>query len=202
MGRCSTACGQRPPNLPSTDASTVVAFSSRSTWEDPNWVVSTSREDMLEDYKHWSPSVRAIMESLQKPDIWALFNHPPAPIYYTSKPLLCLVGDAAHASTPHQGAGAGMCIEDAYILSELLSQSHTKSDLQKAFYAYDAVRRPRTQKLVKTSREAGMLWDLEGEGVGDDLEALERNATTRMSWIWDHEISNDLAMAKSMMVDA
>lgn len=157
---------------------------------------------MLEDYKHWSPSVRAIMESLQKPDIWALFNHPPAPIYYTSKPLLCLVGDAAHASTPHQGAGAGMCIEDAYILSELLSQSHTKSDLQKAFHAYDAVRRPRTQKLVKTSREAGMLWDLEGEGVGDDLEALERNATTRMSWIWDHEISNDLAMAKGMMGDA
>ncbi|KAA8621368.1 mannitol 1-phosphate dehydrogenase [Pyrenophora tritici-repentis] len=180
----------------------VVAFSSKPTWGDPNWVVSTSREDMLEDYKHWSPAVRAIMDSLQKPDIWALFNHPPAPTYYTTKPLICLVGDAAHASTPHQGAGAGMCIEDAYILSELLSQCHTKSDLQKAFYAYDAVRRPRTQKLVKTSREAGMLWDFEGEGIGDDLEALEKNATTRMSWIWDHEILGDLAMAKDMMAEA
>ncbi|EDU43747.1 mannitol 1-phosphate dehydrogenase [Pyrenophora tritici-repentis Pt-1C-BFP] len=180
----------------------VLAFSSKPTWGDPNWVVSTSREDMLEDYKHWSPAVRAIMDSLQKPDIWALFNHPPAPTYYTTKPLICLVGDAAHASTPHQGAGAGMCIEDAYILSELLSQCHTKSDLQKAFYAYDAVRRPRTQKLVKTSREAGMLWDFEGEGIGDDLEALEKNATTRMSWIWDHEILGDLAMAKDMMAEA
>ncbi|KAF7450604.1 hypothetical protein A1F97_02042 [Pyrenophora tritici-repentis] len=180
----------------------LVAFSSKPTWGDPNWVVSTSREDMLEDYKHWSPAVRAIMDSLQKPDIWALFNHPPAPTYYTTKPLICLVGDAAHASTPHQGAGAGMCIEDAYILSELLSQCHTKSDLQKAFYAYDAVRRPRTQKLVKTSREAGMLWDFEGEGIGDDLEALEKNATTRMSWIWDHEILGDLAMAKDMMAEA
>ncbi|RMZ68530.1 mannitol 1-phosphate dehydrogenase [Pyrenophora seminiperda CCB06] len=142
------------------------------------------------------------MESLQKPDIWALFNHLPAPTYYMSKPLVCLVGDAAHASTPHQGAGAGMCIEDAFILSELLSQAHTKSDVQKAFCAYDAVRRPRTQNLVKTSREAGMLWDFEGEGVGDDLEALEKNATTRMSWIWDHEILDDLALARSMVWEA
>ncbi|KAK1908871.1 hypothetical protein P3342_006750 [Pyrenophora teres f. teres] len=120
----------RRPKLSSRE---MVAFSSRPTWDDPNWVVSTSREGVLEDYKHWSPTVRAIMDSLQKPDIWALFDHPPALTYYTTKPLICLVGDAAHASTPHQGAGAGMCIEDAYILSELLSQSHTKSDLQKRF---------------------------------------------------------------------
>lgn len=195
------ACDQTSFNV-LTNVFVVVGFSSRPTWDDPNWVVSTSHDEMFEDYKHWSPAVRAIMESLQKPDIWALFNHPPAPTYYMSKPLVCLVGDAAHASTPHQGAGAGMCIEDAFILSELLSQSNTKSDLQKAFCAYDAVRRPRTQKLVKTSREAGMLWDFEGEGVGDDLEALERNATTRMSWVWDYEIRDDLEMAKGIMAKA
>jgi salicylate hydroxylase len=154
---------------------------------------------MLDDYKHWSPTVRAIMASLQKPDIWALFDHPPAPIYYSAKPLVCLVGDAAHASTPHQGAGAGMGVEDVYILSELLSQCNAKSDIEKAFHAYDAVRRPRSQNLVKTSREAGMLWDLEGEGVGDDLEALKQNALTRMNWIWDHDILGDLTQAKEIM---
>jgi salicylate hydroxylase len=154
---------------------------------------------MMEDYKHWGPTVRNIMSNLQKPDIWALFDHPPASTYYTIKPLICLVGDAAHASTPHQGAGAGMCIEDVYILSELLSQCQTKDDLENAFHAYDAVRRPRSQKLVKTSREAGQLWDFEGEGVSDDLEAFEKNATTRMSWIWDHEIVKDLERAKQLM---
>ncbi|KAF1848182.1 salicylate 1-hydroxylase-like protein [Cucurbitaria berberidis CBS 394.84] len=177
----------------------VVAFSSRPTWTDPNWVVQTSREDMLEDYKHWSPMVRSIMVNLQSFDIWALFNHLPAPIYYRSSPLICLVGDAAHATTPHQGAGAGMCIEDVYILSELLSQCKSKTDLEEAFRAYDAVRRPRSQKLVKTSREAGMLWEFEGEGVGDDLEALERNATTRMAWLWDHDISTDLQKARAII---
>ena len=178
---------------------TVVAFSSRPTWEDSNWVVKTTKEDMLKDYEHWSPKVRALMENVQSPDIWALFNHPPASIYYRLDPLVCLVGDAAHASTPHQGAGAGMCVEDAYILSQMLARCHAKGDFNLAFKAYDAVRRPRSQKLVKTSKEAGQLWDLEGEGLGDDLEAFEKNATTRMSWIWDHDISVDLKRAHDIM---
>lgn len=92
-----------------------------------------------------------------------------------------------------------MCIEDVYILSHLLSKCHSKDDLPAVFQAYDAVRRPRSQKLVKTSREAGMLWEFEGEGVGDDLEAFEENAVNRMSWIWDHDISKDLEYARTLM---
>lgn len=154
---------------------------------------------MLEDYKHWTPRVRALMANLQSPDIWALFNHPPARTYYGTAPLICLVGDAAHATTPHQGAGAGMCIEDVYILSHLLSQCRTKPDIEKAFCGYDSVRRPRSQKLVKTSYEAGRLWEFEGQGVVDDLEALERNAVKRMDWIWDHDITMDLEDARSLV---
>lgn len=92
-----------------------------------------------------------------------------------------------------------MCIEDVYILSHLLSGCRTKEDLPAVFKAYDAVRRPRSQKLVKTSREAGMLWEFEGEGVGDDLEAFEENAVNRMDWIWDHHITEDLEHAKSLV---
>jgi salicylate hydroxylase len=157
---------------------------------------------MVEDYKHWSSPIRALIANLKSPDIWALFNHPPAPTYYIKKPFICLIGDAAHASTPHQGAGAGMCIEDVYVLSQLLSQCHAKSDLERAFHAYDAVRRPRSQKLVKTSEEAGMLWDFELPGVGDDLGELEQNARSRMVWIWDYDISEDVERARTMMSHA
>jgi salicylate hydroxylase len=181
------------------DRRSVVAFSSRRTWTDSNWVVQTSREDLREDFKRWSPTVRALMENLQKPDIWALFNHPAAPTYFSTSPLICLVGDAAHASTPHQGAGAGMCIEDAWILCQVLSQCRSKDNIAKAFRAYDAVRRPRSQKMVETSREAGKMWDFEGENIGDDLEKLERNAVTRMGWIWDHEIARDLEKAMDLL---
>jgi salicylate hydroxylase len=154
---------------------------------------------MLEDYKDWSLAVQNLIANVQSPDIWALFNHPPASTYYSTKPLICLVGDAAHASTPHQGAGAGMCIEDVYVLSSLLSNCESRSDLVKAVHAYDAVRRPRSQKLVKTSREAGMLWEFEGDGVGDDLEALEQDALKRMDWIWNHDIKEDLDRAREIV---
>jgi salicylate hydroxylase len=95
-----------------------------------------------------------------------------------------------------------MCIEDVYVLSQLLSQCHAKSDLERAFHAYDAVRRPRSQKLVRTSEEAGMLWDFELPGVGDDLDELERNARSRMDWIWDYDISEDVERARTMMSHA
>ncbi|RAR09266.1 mannitol 1-phosphate dehydrogenase [Stemphylium lycopersici] len=177
----------------------LVAFSSRPTWEEPGWVVQASRDDMLNDFKHFSPTVRAIIENVQKPDIWALFDHPHASTYYATKPLVCLVGDAAHASTSHQAGGAGMGIEDVFILSELLSQCSAKSDIKKAFHAFDELRRPRSQKMVKTSREAGMMWDFEGEGIGDDLEALKHNASSMLDWVWDYEILDDLTRAKGIM---
>lgn len=154
---------------------------------------------MLEDYKHWSPTVRALLENLQSTDVWALFDHSPAPEYYQVSPLICLVGDAAHASTPHQGSGAGMCIEDVYALSELLQNCTNRDQVAQAIRAYDAVRRPRTQKLVKTSREAGMLWDFEGEGIGDDLDAFQHNALSRMDWIWNYDIQKDLLEGKKMV---
>jgi salicylate hydroxylase len=70
--------------------------------------------------------------------------------------------------------------------------------LEKAFRAYDEVRRPRALKLVETSRQAGVLWDLEGV-EGADLEAFERNACGRMGWIWDHDIETDLERARVLM---
>jgi salicylate hydroxylase len=176
----------------------VVAFSSRDEWTDPEWVVKTSKASMLQDFANWTPTVQAIMTNMKNPDIWALFNHLPAHTFYQARPRVCLIGDAAHASTPHQGAGAGMCIEDCYVLSEVLAEVTSADGLEKAFRAYDEVRRPRALKLVKTSREAGMLWDLEGT-EGEDLEAFELNACRRMGWIWDHDIDADLERALALL---
>jgi len=56
---------------------------------------------------------------MQKPDLWALFNHPPAKTYYR-KGKICLLGDCAHASTPHQGAGAGMALASAVFVKSAI----------------------------------------------------------------------------------
>jgi len=176
----------------------VVAFNSRETWDDEKWVVTTSKEDMEADFAEWGPHVQKIVGAMQKPDIWALFMHPPCNTY--TKGRVCLLGDAAHATTPHQGAGAGMCIEDSYILANLIKEADSIDDLPRAFRAFDQTRRERTQKNVVTSHEGGKLYDF--ELFGDDLDKIEESMRTRMGWIWQVDLQKQLEDAKKIFQDS
>ncbi|KAF2011599.1 mannitol 1-phosphate dehydrogenase [Aaosphaeria arxii CBS 175.79] len=172
----------------------VVAFASRETWEKPNWVVTTSKEEMVADFEGWGKTVQDIVGAMEKPDIWALFMHPPAKTYYKGR--VCLLGDAAHATTPHQGAGAGMCIEDSLVLGSLLKDAKNVADVERAFSAYDEVRRPRSLKNVVTSKEAGQLYDFELEG--DDLDKVEQNMKHRMEWVWNEDLPAQIEKARKI----
>lgn len=81
-----------------------------------------------------------------------------------------------------------MAVEDAYVLSALLAQVRDVGRIESAFEAFDAVRKERTQRLVRTSREAGRLQDFELEGVGDDVQKFGENMQGRMGWIWDVDL--------------
>lgn len=91
-----------------------------------------------------------------------------------------------------------MAVEDALILSEVLSDPRTSSldDIPTVFAAYNTVRRPRTQRLVQHSRESGMLFQLRKPGVEDDLEKLKVDLETRQRWIWDMNMEDHLEEAK------
>lgn len=178
----------------------VVAFRTKKDglWDNSSrWVLPADKELMNRDFEGWGKNVHAILNMMTQTDIWALFDHPPASTYYR-KGRICLLGDAAHASTPHQGSGAGMAIEDALVLTQLLAEVGNKSQLEKAFKTYDTVRRERTQKLVTTSRDAGCLYEFQKPGVGDDVEALRADLEGRMRWVWDLDLKQHVAEAKSL----
>ncbi len=59
-----------------------------------------------------------------------------------------LLGDAAHATTPHLGQGAGMAIEDSLVLAEELAAG---TDLPVALDAYWRRRAPRCRYIVESS---------------------------------------------------
>ncbi|KAI0399614.1 mannitol 1-phosphate dehydrogenase 2 [Xylaria palmicola] len=176
----------------------VVAFASRESWTANEWVIRVSKEELMADFQTWGPTATAIVGAMERQDVWALFDHPSAPTYYGTRPRICLVGDAAHATTPHQGSGAGMCIEDSYVLGNLIGEANSIEDLDRAFRAYDEVRRPRSQKIVTTSREAGRLWDFELESHGDDVDTMQRNMESRMRWIWNVDLPAELERAKAI----
>lgn len=181
----------------------LVAFTSPKSrkWEHGNsWVVPSTSEEMLEDFEDWCEPVRKLLSLVPKPDKWALFDHPPASTYHRAGKV-CLLGDCAHASTPHQGAGAGMAIEDAAVMSSLLGAVSTfdPSVLENVFAAYDEVRRPRTQKLVETSRDAGTLYDFEKADIGDDIEKAREHTASRYRWIWEFDVSKQCEEAIEIM---
>lgn len=177
----------------------VVAFSTKSDgkWDDERWVLPMDHAELETDFQNWDQSVKNILSLMEHPDLWALFDYPPANTYFKGR--LCLSGDAAHASTPHQGAGAGMALEDAYVMSNLLGAVRESTQIESAFAAFDQVRRPRTQRLVRTSREAGELYELELEGVGDDGDRLRENLAARYGWIWEADLESDLEVAMGLL---
>ena len=150
---------------------------------------------MEADFDGWGPHVQKIIGAMRKPDIWALFMMPPCDSY--TKGRVCLVGDAAHATTPHQGAGAGMCVEDSYIMANLIKEAESVDDLKKAFVAFDKVRRKRTQDNVQRSYDQGKTYDF--EFYGDDLDRIEQAYKERMAWVWTIDLEEQLAQAKKIM---
>jgi salicylate hydroxylase len=166
-------------------------------WKDENWVTPTSSKTMLEDFRGWGGPIKHLLSKTKDTSQWALFDAPDAKTYCNGR--ICLVGDAAHASTPNQGAGSGMAYEDAYILSVLLGQVKTSDQICQAFEAFDAVRRPRTQRLIATSRAAGALYEFVHEGIGEDLAKAKENVDTRHRWIWEADLLEDVERAKRLM---
>ncbi|KAK3615416.1 hypothetical protein LTR56_026603 [Elasticomyces elasticus] len=173
----------------------VVAFSTKADgkWEDSEWVKPLNRDEMYSDFEGWVPATKKILSLMQKPDIWALFNHLPAPTYHKNR--ICILGDAAHASTPHNGAGAGQAIEDALIMSRVMALVYSAADIPRAFAAFDKVRRPRSQRQVKVANESGWLYDLQAPGIGDDWDKVEQTLATKQQWIWEHDLEADVKEA-------
>lgn len=138
---------------------------------------------------------------------WGMFHHPRTSTYH--KGLVCLLGDAAHASLPNQAAGAGQGLEDALIMSRVLSICHVgmstsssvpevKKKLQAAFKAYDQVRRPRAQRQVDTSIECGRLYNLQHPQHSDDLGKIVDDLNCRFEWLWDHDLEGDMTLAANL----
>ncbi|KAI8961032.1 FAD/NAD(P)-binding domain-containing protein [Daldinia sp. FL1419] len=145
----------------------VTAFiSDTKEWpDDKTTVLPGLRKDLEEVFANWNPSLNALIrhfpERLEK---WAVFDTWDYPAPYFNKDNICLAGDAAHASSPHHGAGACCGIEDALCLCTLMNQVNStlrgdglaarnkKAAVCAALEVFDLMRRRRSQWLVNSSR--------------------------------------------------
>ena len=176
----------------------VAINSSYKSWDGP-WVQKADYAKIESEFSGWGTDANKIIKLLDNPDTaaWSMWDHPRAPTYCHGR--IAMMGDAAHASTPFQGQGAGQAIEDAYVLVSVLEAVKDLEKLPLAFKAYDRIRRPRSQMVCKTSREAGELCALRLHGVEDDAEAFKENINWRMDWMWHRDIAGEKVEALGVL---
>jgi len=163
-----------------------------------------SYETMIADFQ--GPAVDARLRQLlskASPIKWGLFHHLRTSIYFQDR--VAILGDSAHASLPFQAAGAAQGVEDALILSAVLSAVLTNGanrlpNIRAALAAYDSVRRPRAQKQLEQSAEVARMMFFQHEEAGADMnEILPRLQQGRFDWLWFHEIEKDVDIAIAKM---
>ncbi|TGJ82858.1 hypothetical protein E0Z10_g5905 [Xylaria hypoxylon] len=136
---------------------------------------SLTREGLEESLRSWlgGPIADGMINlalDQSDPSRYSQWEHKSTPTY--AKQHVCLVGDAAHATTPWQGAGTGLAIEDAMVLAALLAKVSSAEDIESAFRAYDWVRRPRCQQVIDSSRETGRILCGQSGLQADNLRGL------------------------------
>ncbi|MCJ8011836.1 FAD-dependent oxidoreductase [Paenibacillus sp. KQZ6P-2] len=117
-------------------------------------------KDLLSIFKDYHKPIPQIIqaahdESLIHNDILDI-----KPIPQFAFQRVVLLGDAAHATTPNLGQGAGQAMEDAYVLARCLD---TNGDMVTAFKDYESNRLDRTGQIIKMSKQVGQIAQLENK---------------------------------------
>ncbi|KZV75602.1 FAD/NAD-P-binding domain-containing protein [Peniophora sp. CONT] len=182
----------------------VVAFStdySRPMEYEGNpedWVKDVPQEEMLKDFDGWGPDVQAMLKRIKSPSKWSIHAlYPTIDKYVEGK--VALIGDAAHATLPHLGAGAGCGIEDAYVLARLLAHPQTHAaNVEAVLEAYQKVRVPRGSHTANKSKFAGDAYDGHGPS-GDTDEGRVKDYSDLWAEIWRHDLKDELQAAQEAL---
>lgn len=110
--------------------------------------------DLIETFKDFDSLVLQILEATKPENIILndIIDLAPIPKWFAEN--LCLIGDAAHATTPNMGQGACQSIEDAYVIGKLLERNR---DFNSVFEEFQKIRRKKVDTIVKNSWTIGKI---------------------------------------------
>ena len=110
-------------------------------------------ERLLQYFSGYNEIIKNIIKKTRIENIHTSTIEDLKPIKKWYKQKVCLIGDAAHATTPNMGQGACQAIEDAYILAECLAKFHNVE----AFSTFQKLRKPKVDGVVHTSWKIGKM---------------------------------------------
>ncbi|MGB0440578.1 MAG: FAD-dependent monooxygenase, partial [Paracoccaceae bacterium] len=124
----------------------IVGVQERSDWAAEGWSHRDAPQALQGAFADFDASVHHLLSQVQDVGLWGLFRHPVADTWVQGG--IALLGDAAHPTLPFLAQGANMALEDAWVLRRCLLE---RPDLDSALARYQALRRPRTRRIVKAA---------------------------------------------------
>ncbi len=108
------------------------------------------RQHLRRSHAGWHGPIPQLIDALQEIVVSASLDLATLPNWSRGRALL--IGDAAHATSPHAGQGASIALEDALRLAHLLGEEEETSA---AFERFESERRARVERIVALARRNG-----------------------------------------------
>ncbi len=109
------------------------------------------RARLLERHRGDHESINEIIASTESPiGRWPVYDMPSLAEWSNGR--VALIGDAAHATSPHVGQGASLAMEDAAVLAKCLRDV---DEIEEAFATFEQLRKDRVEAIVKEARRTG-----------------------------------------------
>ena len=108
------------------------------------------RQHLRNFHAGWHDPIPQIIDAAKDIVVTDTLDVATLPIWSRKRTLL--IGDAAHATSPHAGQGASLALEDAMRLGRLMLEGE---DLDTIFQRFEQERRPRAEKIVALARRNG-----------------------------------------------
>ena len=125
------------------------------------WDHSAIAEDLQQHVHAACPSLRALLAAVGAWRLWPLYDRPPmASAAEHAQGRVALLGDAAHPMRPYLAQGAGMAIEDAYVLAQSLAAPGV--GVPQALERYAALRWQRNARVQARAARNGRIFHLTG----------------------------------------
>jgi 2-polyprenyl-6-methoxyphenol hydroxylase-like FAD-dependent oxidoreductase len=109
------------------------------------------RQELLFLHKNWHPPIEHIIQQSSSIFISNIYDIDSLPNW--SRKRVVLIGDAAHAMSPHAGQGASVALEDSMYVAKLIKDLNLP--IEGIFKHFEAERKERAEKIMKTARRNG-----------------------------------------------
>ncbi|QBX34168.1 FAD-dependent oxidoreductase [Paracoccus liaowanqingii] len=167
----------------------LVAVVERADWQDEGWSHPGDPTDLRAAFAGFAGPVPGWLAAVDRVHLWGLFRHPVAARWHDDR--RAILGDAAHPTLPFLAQGAGMAIEDAWVLAACLDAG---SDQPAALARYQALRQPRVTRITDAATANARNYHFKGPmrlAAHTVLRLADRLAPGlmpgRFDWLYDHD---------------